>query len=161
MSHKNSPVQLYSMENPEILANGGVLPGIKLRELTNDKRETIVCWLLEESEDGWLKYGTISRTTKNYGVAHQTISMLWNKSVKARKSGNYSLSVIHNKKAGMTNNLKYDLQALSDELKQLPHDWHQNIQDVAHSLKVLLGTIYNEENIVGAKRNITNFNHGV
>ena len=111
MSHKNSPVQLYSMENPEISANGGVPPGIELRELTNDEREAIVCGLLEESEDGWFKFGAISRTTKNYDLARQTISMLWNKSVKVQESGNYSLSVVCNKKAGKTNNLKYDLQA--------------------------------------------------
>ena len=61
----------------------------------------------------------------------------------------------------MTNNLKYDLQALSDEIKQLLHDWHQNIRYAAHSLKVLLGMIYKEENTVGAKRNVTNFNHGI
>ena len=161
MSHKNSPVQLYSMENPEILPNGGVPPGIKLKELTNDEQKAIVCGLLEESEDGRFKYGAISRTAKNYGVARQTISILPNKSVKARESGKHSLSVIHNKNAGMTNNLKYDLQALSDELKQLPHDRRQNIRDAAHSLEVLLTTIYNEENTVGVKRNVTNFNHSV
>ena len=85
MSHKNSPIQLYSMENPKILANGGVPPGNKLRELTNNEQEAIVCALLEELEDGRLKYGAISRTAKNYGVACQTISMLWNKSVKVQK----------------------------------------------------------------------------
>ena len=110
---------------PRNLANGGVPPGIKPRELTNDEREVIVCGLLEELEDGWLKFGTISQTAKNYGVVCQTISMLWNKSVKVQESGNYSLSVVHNKKVGMTNNLKYDLQALSDELKQLLHNWCQ------------------------------------
>ena len=61
----------------------------------------------------------------------------------------------------MTNNLKYDLQALSDEIKQLLHDRRRNIQDVAHSPKVLLVTIHKEEKTVGAKRNVTNFNHGV
>ena len=121
----------------------------------------IVCGLLEESEDGWLKFGAISQTAKNYGVARQTISILWNKSVKARESGKHSLSVIHNKNAGTTNNLQHDLQALSDELKQLPHDQRQNIRDVAHSLEVLLTTIYNEENTVGVKRNVTNFNHRI
>ena len=74
------------MENPEILANGGVPPGIKLRELTNDEQEVIVCGLLEESEDGRLKYGAISRTAKNYHVVRQTISIFGIKVSKREKA---------------------------------------------------------------------------
>ena len=114
------------MDNPI----GGAVPhGVKVKELTNEEQETIVCSLLELSNDRQLPKGAITNLAADYHVHRQCISKIWNKSVIARQNGNYSLSVVHNQKKGMTNNLKYDPQALGVALKQLPHGRRGNFRN--------------------------------
>jgi len=80
---------------------------------------------------------------QNMHVSHQCIPRIWNKSVNVHASSNYSLSAVHTKKAGNTNGLKYNLQALGTELQQLPHGQHGNLTDAAISLGVSQTTINN------------------
>ena len=82
---------------------------VKVRELTNDEREAVVIGLLEQCQNGWLKRDAITEMAHDLNVSRRCISRIWNKSVTARDNGNYSLSVVHNKKAGNTNSSKYDL----------------------------------------------------
>ena len=126
------------MENPI----GGAVPhGVKVKELTNEERETIVCSLLKLSNDGQLPHGTIKNLAGIYHVSCKCISKIWNQSVIAPENGNYLLSVVHNQKKGMTNNLKYDPQALSIALRQLPLGWCGNQRDATRNLDVSRTTI--------------------
>ena len=129
------------MENPKNPANGLAPPGCKVRELTNEEQEAIVCHLLERMVDNYLPYGAIKETAKNFHVHCMSISKIWNKSVKARENGNYSLSVVHNHKAGMTNNLQYNPRELGIAIQELPIDQRGNCRDAARALGVSTTTI--------------------
>ena len=137
----NSPGRPSSMENPENPANGLAPPGCKVRELTNKERETIVCQLLESLVDERLPYGAIKEMAEIFHVNRLCISKIWNKSVKAQENGNYSLSVIHNRKAGMTNNLKYNPRELGLAIQELPTNQRRNYRDAVQALGVSTTTI--------------------
>lgn len=110
------------------------------KELTNDEQETIVCSLLELCNKGHLLRGAITDMAGIYQMSQQCISKILNNSVIAQQNGNYSLTVVHNQKLGMTYNLQYNPLALSDTLKQLPHCMCTNQCNASENLHVTVIT---------------------
>ena len=47
------------------------------QELTNQDRETIVCLLLNASQNDQLPHGIVKATADNFNVTRQTISCIW------------------------------------------------------------------------------------
>lgn len=101
----------------------GVLapPGRKIFELTNEQREIVVIRLLEQVHHGQLPRGSIKNMADLFHVSRQTISTIWNKYINARANGNESLSAVHKKKNMRLGNLKYDIHALGDALRDIPY----------------------------------------
>ena len=116
-------------------------PGRKVRELTNEEREAVVCFLLGQLDHGSLPRGILNETAQNFGVSRQTISKIWNTSVKARLNGNFSLSVVHKKHHGVRNNLIYDPQTLKHELKQLKLGQRSTLRAASENLGVSTTTL--------------------
>ena len=52
--------------------------GIKVHEITNDKREVVVMSLLERSCNGVLPLGAITEVGKKFHMQRQAISKIWN-----------------------------------------------------------------------------------
>jgi len=114
---------------------------VKVKELTNEEREQIVSSLLTSLRNGQLPRGEIKKTAESIHVSRKCVSQIWNRSVKARQNGNHSLSAVHNLKAGMRNNLKYDIQLLKQDLKKLKPDQRSTFRDCAENLKVSKTTV--------------------
>ena len=127
-------------------------PGRKVRELTNEEREAVVSFLLGHLQGDALPQGIINQTAKNFRVSRQTISKIWNISVKARLNGNFSLSVVHKKNYGIRNHLLYDPHSLKNELKQLKLGQRSTLRAASKNLGVSTTTLLRamEEGVVKA-----------
>lgn len=107
--------------------------------LTEEERQNLLQFLLQRLQDGELARGALAAASKQFNVHRSTISRIW-AAAHASRVGDIWTVTSGKKKNGAS--LKYDREALREEVKDLPLHSRTSVRALSENLKISVGTLH-------------------
>ena len=110
----------------------GMAPSYK--EMSLQQRKRALGLLVSRLEDGVLLWGSLTIVTEEIGVAHSTISRLWQQAHRAREASLIITPEIASHNNSHTNALKYSHAEFHQGLKEIPQRHRKTYRSTAKAM---------------------------